>query len=64
LPVLVICGAADGIASTETTREFFQRLVSADKQYKEYPGMRHEVVNEIGKELVWKDISGWISKHL
>ena len=64
LPVLVICGAADGIASTETTREFFQRIGSADKQYKEYPGMRHEVANEIGKESVWKDVSGWISKHL
>ncbi|HME91862.1 MAG TPA: lysophospholipase [Myxococcaceae bacterium] len=64
LPVSVICGSEDGIASTETTREFFQRIGSADKQYKEHPGMRHEVVNEIGKESVWKDISGWISKHL
>jgi alpha-beta hydrolase superfamily lysophospholipase len=64
LPVLVLCGSEDGIASTPTTGEFFQRIGSADKQYKEYPGMRHEVLNEVGKEAVWKDISGWISKHL
>jgi lysophospholipase len=64
LPVYVICGSEDGIASTPTTREFFQRIGSGDKQYKEYPGMRHEVLNEVGKEEVWKDISSWISKHL
>jgi alpha-beta hydrolase superfamily lysophospholipase len=64
LPVYVVCGSEDGIASTPTTREFFQRIGSRDKQYKEYPGMRHEVLNEVGKEEVWKDISGWISKHL
>jgi len=64
LPIYVVCGSDDGIASTPTTREFFPRIGSADKQYQEYPGMRHEVLNEVGKEVVWKDISSWISKHL
>ncbi|HYR55963.1 MAG TPA: alpha/beta hydrolase [Myxococcaceae bacterium] len=64
LPIYVVCGAEDPVASTPTTREFFERIGSADKQYQEYPGMRHEVLNEVGKEVVWKDISRWISKHL
>lgn len=29
-----------------------------------YPGMRHEVLNEIGKEVVWKDILDHIYKWL
>jgi lysophospholipase len=37
---------------------------SRDKVYKAYPGMRHEPLNEIGKEEVHKDISNWISAHL
>ncbi len=64
LPAFVFCGSADGIASPEATRAFFDRLGSRDKKLKEYPGMLHEPLNEVGKEEVWKDISNWISKHL
>ena len=63
LPLLVLCGGADGIASTPATRAFFETVASADKQYKEFPGMLHEPLNELGHEQVWKDISGWISTH-
>lgn len=63
-PVLVVLGSADGIASPDATRAFFQGLGSPDKKLKEYPGMLHEPLNEVGKEEVWKDIAGWISKHL
>ena len=27
-----------------------------DVTYQLYPGMRHEILNEIGKEKVWNDI--------
>jgi len=61
LPILVLCGEKDPIASTETTRKFFQTIAAQDKSFKEYDGMLHEVTNEIGKEEVWGDISRWIS---
>jgi alpha-beta hydrolase superfamily lysophospholipase len=64
LPVLVICGAEDPIASTATTRGFFATLAAREKNYQEYPGMLHETLNEIGKEEVWKQISRWISGRL
>lgn len=64
LPILVACGEQDGVASTATTRAFFAALGSSDKQFKEYPGMLHEIVAEVGKEEVWRDISGWISRHV
>ena len=28
-----------------------------------YPGMRHEVLNEIGKEEVWSDILDFMDKN-
>ncbi len=64
LPVLIVAGSADGVASTPVTRDFFATVGSADKKYVEYPGMLHECLNEVGHEQVWKDISGWILAHL
>lgn len=64
VPVMVALGERDGVASPAVTRTFFKALGSSDKELKEYPGMLHEIVAEVGKEEVWRDISGWISKHL
>ncbi|MBI3182176.1 MAG: lysophospholipase [Myxococcales bacterium] len=63
VPVLVICGGSDGVASTPTSKGFFETIASADKRFREYEGMLHEPLNEVGREEVWKDISGWISAH-
>ena len=52
------------MASVETGRAFFEAVGSKDKVYKVYPGMRHEPLNELGKEEVQGDISNWISAHL
>lgn len=64
VPLFLLSGAEDGVASVETGRAFFEAVGSKDKQYKVYPGMRHEPLNELGKEEVQRDISNWISAHL
>ncbi|MFZ5469969.1 MAG: alpha/beta hydrolase [Myxococcota bacterium] len=64
LPVFTLFGSEDAVASPTATRAFFDTIASNDKKLKEYPGMRHEPLNEIGREEVWRDISGWISAHL
>jgi lysophospholipase len=64
VPLLMLCGEKDGVASTVASRAFFESVASADKTYKEYVGMRHEPMNEVGRDEVFRDISGWISKHL
>lgn len=33
-----------------------------DVKSKLYPGMRHEILNEVGKEAVWRDVNDWIRK--
>lgn len=60
LPVLFIAGADDPCIIDQ---KHFQKAVNfmrergyKNVQSKLYPGMRHEILNEIGKEKVWQDI--------
>ncbi|HYX90266.1 MAG TPA: alpha/beta hydrolase, partial [Myxococcaceae bacterium] len=64
LPVLMFWGSKDRIADSSATREFAERLRSKDKQSREYAGMLHEPMNDLGREEVWKDVANWISAHL
>ena len=63
-PIFILCGSADGVAAPAAARSFFETVGSTDKKFKEYPGMRHEPLNELGRAEVFRDISGWISAHL
>ena len=62
--VLLLLGTDDRIASATVARQFFDTLGTKDKTVHEYPGMRHELLNELGKEEVFRDICRWISEHL
>lgn len=68
LPVLFIAGDADPVGSWgKGVRTVFDRFRSngmQDISIKLYPGMRHEVLNELGKEQVWDDVLDWIEKKL
>ncbi|MFO0596900.1 MAG: alpha/beta hydrolase [Myxococcaceae bacterium] len=63
LPVLMLAGSADPIASMPAAKAFFETIASKDKKYTEYPDFRHEVLMEVGREKVWTEISSWISAH-
>ncbi|ADO73181.1 alpha/beta hydrolase [Stigmatella aurantiaca] len=63
-PIFIFCGSNDGVAAPAAARTFFEAVGSPDKKFKEYPGMLHEPLNEVGREDVFRDISGWISAHL
>jgi lysophospholipase len=64
LPILVMVGSDDPVASAPTAKRFFETLGSSDKRLREWPSMRHEIFNEIGKEEVYAETSRWISEHL
>jgi lysophospholipase len=64
LPLMLVCGAEDPVASTRAMRSFFEGVASTDKLFKAYPGMLHEPWNEQGREELFRDISLWISAHL
>lgn len=64
VPLLMLAGTGDPIASMPAARAFFETIGARNKTYKEYGDYRHEVMMEIGREQVWTDISQWISSHL
>ncbi len=67
LPVFIVSGAEDPLAGTN--RADFDRVVIGyktagltDLTVKVYPAMRHEIINEIGKEEVYEDIKNFVLK--
>ncbi len=68
LPILLIAGEEDPVGSygqgPRQVTEALRRAGVRDVTLKLYPGMRHEVLNELGKETVYEDVLGWLSKTL
>ena len=64
LPVLVLQGEADQVTSPDSTREFFANLGASDKTLKTYPGAYHNLVIDLVKDDVMRDIAGWVEKQL
>jgi lysophospholipase len=63
LPVLLLMGTDDHIASMPAAKAFYETIASADKTQLEYQDFRHEVLNEIEKERPIGDIARWILQH-
>ena len=64
IPVLLMLPGEDRIASAAVSRRWFDTLTTPDKRLREWPGMRHEIFNEFGKEEVYAETARWISAHL
>jgi alpha-beta hydrolase superfamily lysophospholipase len=63
LPLLMLHGGADILASPEGSRAFFEKVPGPDKEYKEYPGALHELYNDVGWQVVVADVAGWIERR-
>lgn len=61
LPILVLLGESDRIIAPQGGRQLFEKISSKEKKLKIYPNFHHEIINEIGKEEVFQDISAWLS---
>lgn len=64
LPALFLLGGADPIAQPERGRQVFERLGSADKRLRVYDGLFHEVLNEVERERVLRDLLDWLAEHV
>ncbi len=68
LPVLFVAGDSDPVgdygASVRRVAESFRKMGMERVECKIYPGMRHELVNEIDRELVEKDILEWVKEQI
>jgi alpha-beta hydrolase superfamily lysophospholipase len=64
LPVLTILGGSDPVIDPEAARDLFDRLGAADKTLLIYPALRHEPLNEVGREKVIDDVVAWLDHRL
>lgn len=64
LPVLFVAGGDDPVGhygkGVRRTAEAFQNAGMAHVDLRIYPLCRHEILNEINKETIYGDISGWL----
>ncbi|HEU4383854.1 MAG TPA: alpha/beta hydrolase [Anaeromyxobacteraceae bacterium] len=63
-PLLVLLGEADSIADPAAGRAFCDSAASRDKRLISYPGFRHEIYNEVGRERPIADTVAWISARV
>jgi alpha-beta hydrolase superfamily lysophospholipase len=63
LPILILHGSEDRITSPRGSREFYERVNTRERKLKIYPGFYHEILNELGKEEVYRDIEQWLTKR-
>ena len=64
LPVLILHGTADKATKPSGSQLFYDRAGSKDKTLKLYEGHYHDLLNDVGKELVMADIQAWLDARL
>jgi acylglycerol lipase len=64
LPLFIMHGDQDKVTVPAGSQTFFDAAGSADKTLKLYEGYAHDLLNDLGKEVVMKDIIKWIEDRL
>ena len=67
LPVLFVAGEEDPVGNygkgVETCFRQFQKLGFRDVSMKLYPGDRHEILNELDREVIFDDLYAWLEER-
>lgn len=62
-PLLMLLPEEDQVVDTKVSLDFYRNLDSREKQLKTYPGMFHEIFNEVDRATVFGDLQSWIKNH-
>jgi alpha-beta hydrolase superfamily lysophospholipase len=60
LPYLLLHGGDDQLIDPAGSRSFFAASRAPDRALKVYPGLFHEVFNEVAREQVYSDVLSWL----
>jgi len=60
LPLLILHGSADQATKPEGSRMLLERAGSLDKTLKLYEGHVHDLLRDVGREIVLADIAQWL----
>jgi len=63
-PLLMQISGRDNVVSQAASEAFFKTLPIQDKQLIVYPGMLHEIYNEVGREKPIADLKRWLGQQL
>ena len=63
VPFLLMQGRDDRIVDPLGSQRFFARAAAPDRAFCLYPGLYHEIFNEIGHEKVFQDIESWLTQR-
>jgi acylglycerol lipase len=64
LPLLILHGTEDKATKPSGSQHFYEQAGSTDKTLKLYKGHFHDLLNDVDKEVVMADITGWIAARL
>src|SRR6202035_1021316 len=59
VPFLLMHGRDDQIVDPVGSQRFFARATAPDRAFCLYPGLYHEIFNEVERERVFQDIESW-----
>lgn len=62
-PLLVLAAGDDAIADAGAGRRFVEAAQSKDKRFELYPGFRHEIFNEAGRDRPVAEAVAWIAQR-
>lgn len=63
-PLLLLHGDADGVFAASDSQEFFSRVSASHKRLHLYPGLYHELFNEIERQTVFADVLRWLDERV
>jgi alpha-beta hydrolase superfamily lysophospholipase len=64
LPTLLMAAGDDRLVSTPESRRVFEALGAPDSTWIEYPGLRHEIFNELERRRVFVDMTSWLLERV
>ncbi len=64
IPVLIFHGGSDQTAPAIGGQAFFQALGCADKKWREYEGMYHDLHTDLNNTMVLTDMHHWLKQRL
>jgi len=64
IPVLFLIAGRDSLVDPGASAAIFNSLKAADKKMIQYPGMRHSLSVELGRESVFQDILKWLRERI
>jgi alpha-beta hydrolase superfamily lysophospholipase len=63
VPFLLMHGRDDQVVDPVGSQRFFARAKAPDRAFCLYPGLYHEIFNEVERERVFQDIDSWLTQR-